>query len=73
MGKYSVRILPNKIRISIYLDRLAVLPDILARAAVLVPQQPSSLEVFSLGSPHHPGQQYHYAIYTFRYIHDHDR
>ena len=56
MGKYSVRILPNKIRISIYLDRLAVLPDILARAAVLVPQQPSSLEVFSLGSPHHPGQ-----------------
>ena len=41
---------------SIYLDRLAVLPDILARAAVLVPQQPPSLEVLSLGSPHHPGQ-----------------
>ena len=37
----------------IHLDCLAVLPHILAGARVLVPQEPPSLEVFSLCSPHH--------------------
>ena len=41
-----------------HLERLAVLPDVLARRAVLVPHQLSCLEVFCLCPARQPGQRW---------------
>ena len=41
-----------------YLERFAVLPDVLARRAVLVPDQFSCLEVFCLCPAGEPGQRF---------------
>ena len=37
-----------------YLDGFAVLSDILASRGVIIPEESTTLEIFGLGSPHHP-------------------